>query len=33
MEILNSEKELEALQLEIRKEEKKQNRILYKDNN
>ena len=33
MEILNSEKELETLQLEIRKEEKKQNRILYKDNN
>ena len=32
-EILSSEKELEALQLEIRKEEKKQNAILYKDNN
>ena len=32
-EILTSEKELETLQLEIRKEEKKQNAILYKDNN
>ena len=32
-EILTSEKELEALQLEIRQEEKKQNAIKYKDNN
>lgn len=32
-EILTSERELETLQLEIRKEEKKQNAVLYKDNN